>query len=501
MVPDLNNLKVEAKHFSILYAEDNDALRKQASTLLKKFFADVDTASDGAEALRLFKEHHYKIVLSDIKMPKLSGIELSRTIKAICPDTKIIIMSAFDDKEHLLDGIEIGIFRFLKKPVTIVDLAKVLLEAIEAIHQEENTKIFYAHLKNIFNYQNALTLLYKEQHPILANEPLLEFFNSSNLEAFTQKYGDIGTQFKPHSGFLFSDEKGSWLEKLKDDMLYHVKMLDQKGEMHHFILKMHAIPEQPGYSILSLDDVTDLKLLALFDEKSVKKDTTVKNQKALLDLLHVVQRNSAKVQLHNFYKGLTITNDAIISEVKDDVLILKTNFLEQKALQFEGHTVITSEALPHDVECKKIDKIDFDAQNVSLKEFSFMTRSPTQRKSIRLEPEEEHKVTLFFNEHKFFGDVRIEDVSVDAVKLALTALPAGLIKGETVVLDMVFEMDKKPLIINTKATLLRSRASGHLYHLVFTYELNESMHRQLVMYISKRQMALIREFKGLQYGR
>lgn len=500
-MPDLSRLKTEAKNFTILYAEDNASLLEQAGALLKKFFPTVYLAHDGAEALELFKAHHPKIVLSDIKMPNIDGMELSRAIKQIRPETKIVIMSAFDDKSILLESIKIGIFRFLKKPVAITELSDILLDVIDTIHNEDNVKIFYAHLKNIFNYQNAMTLLYKDDKPILANQPFLDFFKAETLKAFESKNDDIGKHFKPHSGFLFNDENGTWFEKVKKESLHHVKMVDGNGEMHHFILKFHTIPDKEEYAILSLDDVTDLKLLALFDNKNTQKDNEVKNQKALLDLLGVVQHNSAKVKLHNFYRGLTITNDAIITEMTENSIVLKTNYLEQKVLQLEGHTVISSEIFPHDIQCEKVEKINFESQTSVLSSFHFITRSPTERKVVRVEPEDTHKVTLFYHEQKFYGDVVIIDVSIDAVKLSLNALPAGMVKGSDVVLDMVFEIDKRPTIINTKASLFRSHESKYVYELVFKYELAENMKKALVQYISKRQMALIREFKGLEYGK
>ncbi len=148
----MNNLKELqnlAHGFKILYVEDNEALRKNAAKLLRKFFTHVDLAEDGEVGLALFKKEHHHLVITDIKMPKMDGMTLIQHIKRIRPETKSIVMSAFDDKELLLEGIELSIFRFLKKPVSVVELSDVLYKAILEIKHENNTQIFYVHLKNI----------------------------------------------------------------------------------------------------------------------------------------------------------------------------------------------------------------------------------------------------------------------------------------------------------------------------------------------------------------
>ena len=117
---------------------------------------------------------------------------------------------------------------------------------------------------------------------------------------------------------------------------------------------------------------------------------------------------------------------------------------------------------------------------------------------MRVVPEDKHSVSLFLGENKFHGDIKIEDISLNAVKLKLNALPAGLQKGDEVTIDMVLELDKKPLIINTKATMFRKSELKRSFSVVFMFD--ESKRKELTNYITKRQMAIIREFKGLQHG-
>lgn len=497
---DIKKLKSAAEGFSILYVEDNKQLRLNATKLLQKFFDIVDVAEDGEIALKMFEEHHYKLVVTDIKMPNMDGMALSKNIKKIQPETKIIVMSAFDDKEYLLKAIELGVFRYLKKPVNISELTNILYLAVEEIKHEVNTKLFFANLKSIFNYQSSMVMMLKGNRPVLVNQIFLDFFDVDSVEEFTETYGDISKQFMKHDGFLYNNKEVNAIEHLRinEKKLFHTKIKNRRDEIKHLILKYQIIPEKSGYGILSFDDVTELKLLKLFDEKQNDLDETHQDIQAMFDLLKVIQRNSAKIELHNYYKGLSITNNGVLVDIKDSTLVIKTTYLQQKAVQFEGRTIIVSEALPHAINCSEVIKIGFEKQTVELKNIKFIKSSPISRKTIRVIPEEKHTVSLFLGDNKFHGDVVIEDISLDAVKLKLNALPAGLQNGDEVVIDMVLEMDKRPLIIHTQAKMFRKSESRRSFSVVFIFAKSEK--GGLVKYITKRQMAIIREFKGLQNG-
>ncbi|MEA1920598.1 MAG: hypothetical protein U9N52_12205 [Campylobacterota bacterium] len=201
--------------------------------------------------------------------------------------------------------------------------------------------------------------------------------------------------------------------------------------------------------------------------------------------------------MHNFYRGLSIANDAIISDTKNSLLHVKTNYLQQKVIQIDKRTIISSEALPHNLMCEGLVQNNFDTQSLVFKSLRFTPKSPTERKSIRVEPDKDDKITLFFKEHKFFGDVHIMDLSIEAVKVNMNALPAGLEEDEAIRLDMILTMDKRKVIINSPAHLFKKVESNRAFQLVFIFELPPSMKRPLIEYISKRQMQLIREFKGM----
>ncbi|MBE0498005.1 MAG: response regulator [Campylobacterales bacterium] len=501
-VETISKLKEHSEGLTLLYVEDNEGLRIKAHRLMEKFFSNVVSAADGEEGLAAFKEHHPQIVITDINMPKLDGIEMIALIKELNPSTKFIIISAFDDKAHLMRAIKVGIFGYLKKPIKIDELTQTLLRCIESIDTEENSSLFNSYMDDLLNYQSDLLALVSKGKLLFVNQMFLDFFGVQTLEAFDAKHADFGVVLREHKGFLYNREPGSWyLEASREaGKLFHVKIANEERESRHFVLKMHPLPKKKEMYIMSLNDITELNLLSLFDSRAVEDDEKYKNRNTLVKLMEVVQKNSAEIKIHNFYKGLTITNVGMIAEINEKHIVVKSSYVQQKAVQYQRSMLISSEIFPSAVLCEPIIKIDFEQQTIIFKEMRFLPRNPTQRKSVRVCPEEQHTVSLFYEERKFYGEVRVHDISVDAVKLELNALPAGLKTETKVVINMVLANDKKPMIIHVPAEVLRVDELARSFFVVVLLESGPEQKRQLIEYVSRRQMNLIREFKGMQFG-
>lgn len=498
----IQELRELSAGLTLLYVEDNEGLNEKAFALLQKLCVNVISASNGQEGYECFKKAHPQIVITDIRMPKLDGMEMIKQIKQLDASTKFIIISAFDDKEYLLQAIDLGVFHYIKKPVKIDDLTQTLINCINSISADENSSLFNSYMEDMLNYQSDLLALMSRGKPLFVNQMFLDFFHIENVNAFDEKYTDFGSLLLEHKGFLYNHDDTHWYHEssTKPDTLFHVKIKDQEDDNRHFILKMHLLPKKKDVYIMSLNDITDLNLLSLFDSKTVENDEKIKSRRTIFNLIEIIHKNSAEIKIHNFYKGLTITNLGMIVDIQGEHIILKTSFMQQKAAQSQKSILISSGIFPTVILCEPIEKIDFEKQTIIFKEVRFLPRNPTQRKSVRVVPEEQHTVSFFFEERKFYGDVRIHDISVEAMKLEMLSLPAGLKEKTTVSIDMVLEYDKKPLIINTPAEVLRIEEMSRSFFVVVSLTLTSTHKKQLIDYVAKRQMNLIREFKGLQFG-
>lgn len=115
-------MSVALKELSVLLVEDEAKIRDLLAGVMEKVFKKVITAQNGEEGLKKFKKFNPNIVITDILMPIRDGLEMSKDIRAISPGTPIVVLSAFNDKDKLMQAIEIGINKYLLKPIDMDEL-------------------------------------------------------------------------------------------------------------------------------------------------------------------------------------------------------------------------------------------------------------------------------------------------------------------------------------------------------------------------------------------
>ncbi|EAK5230045.1 response regulator transcription factor [Campylobacter jejuni] len=116
----------ECKELIILVVEDEIKTRESLINVLSERFSKVIGAQNGDEGLKKFKKFKPDLIITDIAMPIMDGLDMAREIKEISDDVPIVVLSAYSEKERLLRSIDIGIDKYLIKPVDIEELFKVL---------------------------------------------------------------------------------------------------------------------------------------------------------------------------------------------------------------------------------------------------------------------------------------------------------------------------------------------------------------------------------------
>jgi len=139
---DLKILKDTCKDFTVLYAEDEDVLRSSVQNYLSKFFKLVEIAKDGLEGLDKYKKEPYDLVITDISMPKMDGLNMSLEIKKINKNQKIIIISAYTDSESFLKSIKIGIDGYMVKPFDYDQINEILYKTALSLKSSKENEMF-----------------------------------------------------------------------------------------------------------------------------------------------------------------------------------------------------------------------------------------------------------------------------------------------------------------------------------------------------------------------
>jgi len=147
------DLQEKTKNFHILYVEDDETSREQLQEIFELLFASVDIAADGIEGLEKYKQKSYDIVITDINMPRMDGLEFIEHIREINESQKVIILSAHNDSQNLLKAIDVGVDRFLIKPLKMEQLKYILLKVAKEIHATKLVDNYYQELEKEVEYK------------------------------------------------------------------------------------------------------------------------------------------------------------------------------------------------------------------------------------------------------------------------------------------------------------------------------------------------------------
>jgi len=114
---------------SVLVVDDNSDLLDTFSLILKMKGYNVDTAGDGFSAVDKFKKRPFDVILMDIIMPRMNGVEAFRKIREINPGARVILMTAYYEDEQIKTALDEGVYRAVHKPVNVARLMEMIGEA------------------------------------------------------------------------------------------------------------------------------------------------------------------------------------------------------------------------------------------------------------------------------------------------------------------------------------------------------------------------------------
>lgn len=129
------------KKITLLYAEDEVETRQNHIDYLKdRYDFNYLEASDGAEALALYKEHSPDIILTDITMPHMDGLTFAQHVREASPHTKIVVLTAYDEREKLMKAFDLDVINYLLKPINRKKLSSAVDLALETLPNCEDEK-------------------------------------------------------------------------------------------------------------------------------------------------------------------------------------------------------------------------------------------------------------------------------------------------------------------------------------------------------------------------
>jgi diguanylate cyclase (GGDEF)-like protein/PAS domain S-box-containing protein len=240
------NLEKEAT--SILCVEDDPVTLSLLVHILKKRFRDVLIAKDGMEGLEVFKRHRPKVVVTDIYMPAMNGLDMVRTIKAEAPGTHIIVITSHDESAAILSAVDVGIVDYVLKPIEAKRLGLAIDKCFQITALERALLLSKSRTENILeSIGDAFFSLDKDWQFTYLNQKAEEHFQASRAEL-------LGSSFK--------DRMPDWIG---NSHAYEEAMLNQEKRSFELFLpdqaRWHDVgiyPLDDGISVY-LRDVTEKK--------------------------------------------------------------------------------------------------------------------------------------------------------------------------------------------------------------------------------------------------
>lgn len=186
---DLIQLKESAKNLSALIVEDSLTIQKQMKLFLEKLFEKVYVASNGIEALDIYKEFQPNIILTDIQMPKMDGQELIENLNKLNHTSRIIVFSAYGHSENIMKFLRMGVCEFIQKPVNLQQLTTTLLKVVsdEKCNEEEFDNELLKDLKIIKNSRAPISIINHYKGLPLIHEAFVTSIQKDSIRIQTKK--------------------------------------------------------------------------------------------------------------------------------------------------------------------------------------------------------------------------------------------------------------------------------------------------------------------------
>lgn len=252
--------KSNSKEISLLYVEDESIIRDELVDILKDEVNVLYVAKNGKEGLDLFKEHQIDVVITDIRMPVMDGLDMSRAILEIDPSIPIIISSAFNDTQYLMKSIQLGINYYLLKPIDLNEffstLEKVSANVIKAKNFKRTEKLL-AQYKKAVDKNSIVSKADKNGIITYANDSFCKISGYSKDELIGKSHNIVrhpdmeGKVFKDLWNTILSKQEwhGTIMNLAKDGSTYYVDstiipVMDSKNEIEEFISIRHDITQK-----------------------------------------------------------------------------------------------------------------------------------------------------------------------------------------------------------------------------------------------------------------
>jgi len=164
---DFKDISNVMNNLNILYVEDEAVTQNEIKETLLNFSSSITAVSNGHEAYTIFCEQEVDLIISDIEMPKLNGIELVKKIRKDNIAIPIVMVTAYTNNEYLLEFVNLNIQAYIMKPISTLKLKEAFIKVINYLQLDKKQTV-QLHSNLIYEKENGL--LFHENNEIILNK-------------------------------------------------------------------------------------------------------------------------------------------------------------------------------------------------------------------------------------------------------------------------------------------------------------------------------------------
>ncbi len=225
--------------YKVLYVEDDDYTRDALQYYLKKRVGKLMVAKNGIEGLEKFKHFSPDMVITDLRMPEMGGLELARNIRQLTKDCAIIVITAFSDVETVIKAVDLGIDKYVQKPLDTKELLEAMVEVAKKSLMEKDAtehigRLKFKNLQEKRSHEERIQkqmALFIKQYSGKGPQLVRSFLKGDYIEI--EVLGGVTVMEKS----LLQNPKNNHLVNFSRETLY----LDRSGMIEHLISQVLGI--------------------------------------------------------------------------------------------------------------------------------------------------------------------------------------------------------------------------------------------------------------------
>ncbi len=325
---------------SILIIDDEQSIRRSLSEILSYEKYTTAVAEDAMKGLELFDKNDYDVVLCDIKMPKIDGIEALQKMQELKPDVPVIMLSGHGNIDTAVETIKLGAFDFIEKPVDLNRLLITLKNALDKTTLISETKVLKKKVSKKFQIIGSSEPLEKVREMIDKVAPtearvLITGANGSGKELVARQIHEKSARYK--APFIEVNCAAIPAELIESELFGH-----EKGSFTSAHKQRKGKFELASDGTLFLDEIGDMslaaqaKVLRALQENKITRVGGDKDIKVHPRVIAATNKNLAEeIEANRFREDLYHRLSVILIKVpslnerKDDIPQLAEHFIQQ----------------------------------------------------------------------------------------------------------------------------------------------------------------------------